>query len=257
MKRYVIFITVLLGVVIAAFGTIPTYTDENLNYRVTYKWGFIHKQAGSANFLLRKTPDYYTARLTARTQPWADRIFMVRDTLSGSMRLKDMAPLLYDKSTYEKDDIRHDVLHYTYSGNTVTAKSRCQRIEKTGEVITLDTVLVASAPATDMLSVYYLVRRLPFDNMKVGTIAKANLFSGKRIETLAVKYLGIEKIKLNGKVYECYKINFTFSSERLKDSSAPMWAWIQTSGPRVPVKLVGELPIGQIQVLWNDPNGKW
>lgn len=255
MKRLVIFLVAICAA-LTMLSAIPTYTDETLIYRVTYKWGFIQKQAGSANFILRKTPDYYTARLTARTQPWADRIFMVRDTLSGHMRLKDMAPLLYDKSTYEKDDIRHDVLHYNYSGNTVTAKSRCQRIEKNGEVFTLDTVLVAQAPATDMLSVYYLVRRLPFDSMKVGTVAKANLFSGKRIETLAVKYLGIEKVKLNGKVYECYKINFTFTSERLKESSAPMWAWIQTSGSRVPIKLVGELPIGQIQVLWNDPEGK-
>ncbi len=255
MKRLVIFLAVICSA-LSLMSSVPTYTDETLNYRVTYKWGFIQKQAGSANFILRKNPEYYSAKLTARTQPWADRIFMVRDTLSGRMRLGDMAPLLYDKATYEKDDIRHDVLHYTYSGNMVTAESHCERIERNGDVVTLDTVLVATAPATDMLSVYYLVRRLPFDTMKVGTVAKANIFSGKRIESLAVKYVGIEDVKLNGKVYKCYKINFTFTSERLKNSSAPMWAWIDVTGSRVPVKLVGELPIGQIQVLWNDPDGK-
>lgn len=256
MKRLALLLTILINFGLAARSSAPTYTDETLNYRVTYKWGFIQKQAGSANFLLRKNPEYFTAKLTARTQPWADRIFMVRDTLSGRMRLSDMAPLLYDKSTYEKDDVRHEILNYSYSGNMVTADSRCRRIERNGDVVALDTVLVAPAPATDMLSVYYLVRRLPFDTMKVGTVAKANIFSGKRIESLAVKYLGIEKVKLNGKIYECYKISFTFTSERMKNSSAPMWAWIETTGARVPVKLVGELPIGQIQVLWNDPDGK-
>lgn len=256
MKRLSLLIIILFSFGLTALSSVPTYTDETLNYRVTYKWGFIQKQAGSANFMLRKNPDCYTAKLTARTLPWADRIFMVRDTLSGRMRLSDMAPLLYDKSTYEKNDIRHDVLQYSYSGNTVRADSHCERIERNGDVIALDTVLVAEAPVTDMLSVYYLVRRLPFDNMKIGTVATANIFSGKRIELLAVKYVGIEKVKLNGKVYECYKINFTFTSERLKNSSAPMWAWIETTGARVPVKLVGELPIGQIQVLWNDPDGK-
>lgn len=256
MKRLVLLLTVLAAAV-TAYCSIPHYTDETLNYRVTYKWGFIQKQAGSANFLLRKTPEYYTAQLTARTQPWADRIFQVRDTLTGRMRLGDMAPLVYDKITHEKNDYRHDHLTYSYSGDTMTAKSRRLRYNKEGEPYYTDTTLVAKMPGTDMLSVYYLVRRLPFETMRIGTIAHASIFSGKRIENLAVKYLGKEVVKLNGKSYECYKINFTFSSERLKDSSAPMWAWIRTDGARIPVKLVGELPIGQIQVLWNDPDGKY
>ncbi|MBD5326185.1 MAG: DUF3108 domain-containing protein [Bacteroides sp.] len=256
MKRVALLIA-LLATVVVAFCAIPQYTDENLNYRVTYKWGFIQKQAGSANFLLKKTPDFYTATLTARTQPWADRIFQVRDTLTGRMRLGDMAPLLYVKSTHEKNDYRHDRLVYSYNGDTMTAKSHRLKYDKEGQPVYTDTTLVAKMPGTDMLSVYYLVRRLPFDDMKVGTIARASIFSGKKIENLAVKYLGIEKIKLNGKTYECYKINFSFSSERLKDSSAPMWAWIRTDGDRIPVKLIGELPIGQIQVLWNDPEGSY
>lgn len=254
MKRLVVLAVGLLTAV-AAYCSIPDYTDETLNYRVTYKWGPIHKQAGSANFMLRKTPEFYNAKLTARTQPWADHIFQVRDTLSGRMRLGDMAPLVYEKITHERNDYRHDHLTYSYDGDVMTARSHRLRYDKQGAPFYQDTTLVAKMPGTDMLSVYYLVRRLPFETMKIGTIAHASIFSGKKIENLAVKYLGKETIKLNGKSYECYKINFSFSSERLKNSSAPMWAWICTEGPRIPVKLVGELPIGQIQVLWNDPEG--
>lgn len=253
MRRLCILIALIAGVV-TAYCSAPQYTDEHLNYRVTYKWGFIQKQAGSARFVLKKHADYYSATLTARTQPWADRIFQVRDTLTGRMRLGDMAPLLYVKSTHESGDYRHDVIKYTYSGDMMTAHCQRFRENKKGESSVTDTTLVAKMPGTDMLSVYYLVRRLPFETMKEGTIARASIFSGKKIENLAVKYIGIETIKLNGKRYKCYKINFTFSSERMKDSSAPMWAWIRTDGERIPVKLIGELPIGQIQVLWNDPS---
>lgn len=255
MKKFCILFA-LLAAAITAYCSIPQYTDENLNYRVTYKWGIIQKQAGSARFVLKKHADYYSATLTARTQPWADRIFQVRDTLSGRMRLGDMAPLLYDKSTHEARDWRHDIIRYTYSGDMMTAHCKRFKENKKGEIVTTDTTLVAKMPGTDMLSVYYLVRRLPFETMKPGTIARASIFSGKKIEQLAVKYVGLEAVKLNGKRYVCYKINFTFSSERMKNSSAPMWAWIRTDGERIPVKLIGELPIGQIQVLWNDPNGK-
>jgi len=255
MKRLVSLLA-LIVCVISAFGKIPEYTNEDLSYRVTYKWGFIQKQAGSARFLLKKHPDRYSALLVARTQPWADRIFQVRDTLSGNMRLGDMAPTLYIKSTHEGGEYRHDVIKYTYSGDQMTAQCERFKIDKKGRQSVSDTTLMAELPGTDMLSVYYLVRRLPFDTMKVGTVARANIFSGKKIEHLAVKYLGIETIKLNSRKYHCYKINFTFSSERMKNSSAPMWAWIATEGQRIPVKLIGELPIGQIQVLYNDPESK-
>lgn len=238
---------------LSATATVPTYTNEQLNYRVTYKWGIIHKQAGSAQFTLTKHNDHYSAVLTARTQPWADRIFQVRDTLVGNMRLGDMAPTLYDKTTHEGNEYRHDVIKYTFTADSMIATCNRYKIDKKGRVTVTDTILSALQPGTDMLSVYYLVRRLPFDEMKTGTTAKATIFSGKKIEQLAVKYEGIETIKLNGRQYRCYKINFTFSSERMKNSSAPMWAWISTEGQRVPIKLIGELAIGQIQVLWNDP----
>lgn len=249
-------IILMAAAALLAKAAAPTYTDENLNYRVTYKWGFIQKQAGSANFMLRKTPQHYVAKLTARTQPWADHIFMVRDTIQGHMRLGDMAPLLYEKTTYEKNDYRHDLLRYTYVGRNIHASSHRIKYNKSKKPNYADTTFVAPMPGTDMLSVYYLVRRLPFETMKPGTVAKATIFSAQALEDLSVKYLGEEQVKLNGKVYDCYKIGFRFSSERLKDSSAPMWAWIEKTGQRIPVKLVGELAIGQIQVLWNDPKAK-
>lgn len=245
-----LFLIVCLSV-IAAIGRaeIPAFTNEQLSYRVTYKWGIIHKQAGSAKIILRKNADNYSAMLVARSQPWADRIFSVRDTLSGFMRLGDMSPLLYDKATHENGVYRHDVIKYTYSGNRITAKCERFRRNKKGETSVSDTILYAKSPGTDMLSVYYFVRRLPFYSMKPGTITRANIFSGKKIETLAVRYEGVESIQLDGKRYQCYKIHFSFSSERLKESSAPMSAWLRTDGSRIPVKLIGELPIGQIQVL--------
>lgn len=236
-------------IAVAAYAIVPTFTNEHLTYKVTYKWGLIHKQAGTAQITLRKQPGHYSAVLTARSQPWADRIFSVRDTLSGLMRLSDMSPLLYDKSTHEKGDYRHDVINYTYTGKSIVANCTRYKRTKKGEVTQSKNTHAATAPGTDMLSVYYFVRRLPFDKMKKGTITRANIFSGKKVENLSVRYMGRETITVDKKKYDCYKIHFTFSSERMKESSAPMTAWLSTDGTRIPVKLVGELPIGQIQVL--------
>lgn len=251
-KRLICFI-LFLAVGLGLSASVPTFGNENLSYRVTYKWGLIQKVAGSAGITLTKKSDGYHAILTARTQPWADKIFMVRDTLSGIMRLEDMSPLLYDKSTYEDKQYRHDIIKYTYHGNRAIANVERFKRNRNGKTETADTLMSALLPAVDMLSVYYFVRRLPFESMKKGTVSKANIFSGKKIEKLAVTYDGDERIDMNGKKYDCYKISFMFSSERIKNSSKPMKAWLLKTETRIPVKLEGELPIGKIQILYNEP----
>lgn len=251
-KRLICFI-LFLAVGLGLSASVPTFGNENLSYRVTYKWGLIQKVAGSAGITLTKKSDGYHAILTARTQPWADKIFMVRDTLSGIMRMEDMSPLLYDKSTYEDKQYRHDIIKYTYHGNRAIANVERFKRNRNGKTETADTLMSALLPAVDMLSVYYFVRRLPFESMKKGTVSKANIFSGKKIEKLAVTYDGDERIDMNGKKYDCYKISFMFSSERIKNSSKPMKAWLLKTETRIPVKLEGELPIGKIQILYNEP----
>ncbi len=239
----------------ACFGH-AQFANENLSFRVTYKWGIIHKEAGSANLKLTNTANGATAVLTCRTHPWADHIFMVRDTIVSKMRAKDMSPLHYDKSTHEEEQWRHDILNYHYSGQNVTAHAHRDKVDSDGVHTSFDKEHKAPAPAVDMVSVYYFVRQLPFAHMKPGTVTHANVFSAKTVEDLDVTYHGEERIKLNDRTYDCYKISFTFSSERFKNSSKPMKAWLLKSGTHIPVKLEGELTIGKIQVLYNEPKKK-
>ena len=56
-------------------------STEKLNYIVTYKWGLIHKDAGEVEIYKKPKGDGYELKLVAKTKPWADRIYKVRDTL--------------------------------------------------------------------------------------------------------------------------------------------------------------------------------
>lgn len=250
-------LTIIIAVMaFAASVRAITFGPEQLSYRVTYKWGLIQKVAGDAALKLTKdAKGGYNAVLTARTRPWADHIFFVRDTLRGHMLPVSMAPTLYDKNTHEGGDYRHDLIRYTYKNDVATARIERYKRKKNGKITRSDTVMSAREPAVDMLSVYYYVRMLPFEYWEPGHVDRSNIFSGAKIEQLAIKYCGKTKVKHDGKEWECYEIHFSFSSERMKNSSAPMKAWIRTDGTRIPIKLEGELPIGKIHVLWNDPEG--
>lgn len=249
----ILYLTIIICILGLSHAYAFTFDSETLSYRVTYKWGLIQKVAGDASVTLKKVPDGYNAVLTARTRPWADPIFSVRDTLTGHMLPESMLPTLYDKNTHEGGSYRHDLIRYTYRNDMAYASVERYKRNKKGVITRSDSTMSAKIPAVDMLSVYYYVRRLPFESMQPGDVNRSNIFSGAKIETLSITYCGKKVVKLDDCKWECYEIHFNFSSERMNNSSAPMKAWIRTDGTRIPVKLEGELPIGKIQVLWNNP----
>ena len=80
---YLLLTTVLLACGMARGAE---FNNEDLHYVISYKWGLIHKDAGDATLSLRRHGANYNLKLTAKTKPWADRIYKVRDTLLGTVQ---------------------------------------------------------------------------------------------------------------------------------------------------------------------------
>lgn len=231
-------------------GRTVGFGNESLNYRVTYKWGLIHKNAGRANLTINHIGNEYHVVLTARSDPWADRIYSVRDTLSGIINADDMSPLKYVKRTHEKGKFGHDEITYQYSAGMVRAFCTRFRQNKKGETSSSELELTSTPPAVDMLSVYYYIRGLDYTDMSVGHMTEVTVFSGKRKENLTLTYMGKEMVRLNETDYDCYKVAFSFTQDGRTKSSDSMTAWLRVDGTHIPIKVIGQLPVGKIHVLW-------
>lgn len=106
----------------------------------------------------------------------------------------------------------------------------------------------ASGPVFDMLTVFYYLRQLDYEGMAKDSILTATVFSGKEKETVSIRYLGKEMIKLKDKTQrEAYRIKFSFSRSGGKKSSEDMETWISTDSSHTPLYLVGKLPVGEIR----------
>lgn len=223
--------------------------DEDLNYMILYKWGLVNKDAASAVLSLRSDGDHYYARLSARTLPWADKIFMVRDTLKSTMLREGCLPQLYTKISHEGSSYRRDVVRYERDGDKVTGYAERWKSKDNGPVTTSETVLHATGRTVDMLSVFYYLRTLDFSSMSPGTVVNMNVFSGKSVEQLSVRYDGIEDIKLGKYKWRTYHLSFTFTQDG-KVSSDAMDTWISTDPSRIPVQLEGQLPLGKVRAYF-------
>ncbi len=225
--------------------------NETIKYKVIYKWGLVHKQAGTATLKLTRSGGKYNAIAIGRSASWADKIYKLRDTLRTTMNVADYTPSRYEYIAHEDGKYSHDVVTFTKSGNTVTGQCTRTRKPKGATAATTEKrELKADGITVDMLSSFYYLRALDFNNMKPGEKKTINIFSGKRKELLTFTYFGVEKLKIDSKTYDTYKVTFSFTSDGKKKSSEPIQAWVSTDSRRVPLKLIGKLKIGQVQCIY-------
>lgn len=225
--------------------------NETLKYKVIYKWGLVHKQAGTARLLLNRSGNFYSASAFARSDPWADGIYKLRDTMRTTMHAADFSPTRYEYIAHEDGKYSHDIVTFSRSGNSVTGHcSRTRKPKGETKATTKKITLQANGTTVDMLSSFYYLRSLDFQHMKPGDKKVINIFSGKRKELLTFTYSGTQNLKLDGKTYSTYKVTFTFTSDGKKKTSEPIQAWVSTDARRIPLKLIGKLKIGQVQCLY-------
>lgn len=261
MKKYFILLLIIPFVCFSGFDASANTTHEKaympngaetLHYKVIYKWGLINKVAGSATLTLRPRHDGgFTTTLTAASAPWADKFYMVRDTLRGHLSPGEWKPVFYEKIAWEGDEHKHDKVTYFRSGDNVTAS--CVRMvwDKKGKLkIDEKRELEATGTTVDMLTSFFYMRSLPYQDWKPGMSVSVNLFSGKQKETLTIKYHGLESVDIDGVSRECFHITFIFTSKGGKKSSDDMDAWISADSNRIPLKLEGKLPVGKVHCLY-------
>lgn len=231
-------------------GANVPYANESLHYVISYKWGLIHKDAGEAVLSSRINNGNYIFTLTARTKPWADKVFMVRDTLISTVRAKDFKALSYVKSSHEGGRFARDVISFNYKGDNITGKCSRHR-EKKGEVADNTRSLSAAGATFDMLSVFYYLRSLPASSLTKGAVTKVNIFSGSKSEILTIKGEGLETVTMRDKTRRrAYKIRFNFTTGGKKKSSDDIECWISEDSKRIPLLLVGSLPLGQVKCYY-------
>lgn len=223
------------------------FPNEILHYVITYKWGVVQKDAGQATLSLRNAGGKYHVTLTARTLPWADKVFQVRDTLRATILPDPFRPLRYEKITHEGGKYSRDIIDFTYSGPKTTAHVNRLKV-RDGKQKRSAKSFVATQEAFDMLSIFYYLRTVNYSTIAKGHSIRKIIFSGSKSETITIRNLGRETIRMrNGTKTEAYHIRFNFTSDGGKKSSDDMDTWISATAPYIPYRLEGNLPVGKVK----------
>lgn len=236
----------VVGLVVSPAVNALTITNETLNYQVVFHWGVVWKHAADATLTTTKTASGYSSRLTGKTRSWADKVYTVRDTLKCTMT-SAFRPIKYERLAHEGSYYAHDIVKFTNYGASTSAQ--CTRYRKNKPTANL--TLNANGVAYDMLSVFFMLRNIDFSKMKSGNIYSTWIFSGKEKEILTVRYVGIEPLQLRDKSrHQAFHIKLKFTQDNGKKSSDDIDAYISTGAQRIPLMVVGKLPVGEIKCYY-------
>ena len=245
MKRLLTTVLLLVAMVLPQQAIGRDFSNETLNYEIVYHWGMIWKHAADATLNIHKAGNGYKAQLTGKTRSWADKVYPVRDTLKCTLDA-NLKPLVYEKLTHEKDYYARDVVKFSYNYSHTNA--HCTRYRKSGTT-TID--LSAKAQAYDMLSVFYMLRNLNYDELARNKNYTTVIFSGKEKEYLTINYKGVESIKMrDNSKRQAHCITFRFTQKGGKQSSDNITVWMSTDDSRIPLLLVGKLPVGEVKCYY-------
>lgn len=242
-------IAMALAIVSLNFATAGVkFDNETLKYKVMYKWGLISKVAGYATLDLRTGGSDYKASLVAKSAPWADKLYPLRDTLFSTISPQTLMPSSYTYIAHENGKYVKDVVKFYRSGNSFTGKVSRVKRNKKGEWDRGEATLQANGATVDLLSLFFYIRSIDFPAMAVGSSKTVNCFSGKKSETVTVTYKGLTTIDIDDKKQSAFNVAFRFTQNG-KTSSSPINAWITTDARRIPLQVEGSLPVGKIRVV--------
>ena len=228
-------------------------SGETLLYRIYFKWGFIWKEAANGELFAERSvyegKDVYKMSLACKTLNFVDKIMPVRDTLNAITTL-DVQPLFYSKITNEGSYRGKDFLKYRYDGGKFGGDVRIVRENKADK---LSSVFSELQPY-DMLSVFYYLRYMNLKEFEMYETVDIPIITKDRLTMMRVKFMGQTIAKLhNGKEYPSYKIYISFPNDKnLDEQDHPIEVWMSNDDRKIPIRMVGKLPIGSLQAEWDD-----
>lgn len=227
-------------------------SGETLHYDIFYHWGIIWKKAARGTLHLKEAcyrgQDAYHMNLACKTLSFADKIMRVRDTLNA-YTTRGVLPLHYEKISNEGSYWGKDVLDYIYRSNKTGGKVEIFRRNRP----TRDTINWIPTHGYDMLSVFYYLRTLDYNNFKLFHTIALPIFTGRKVITMNVKYMGKTIVTLrNKKQWHAYRFNLSFvNDDNLKDEDPPIEVWMSNDKRKIPLKVEGKLPLGSLQAEYS------
>ena len=107
----------------------------------------------------------------------------------------------------------------------------------------------------DVVSALYLSRTFDFGNMRPGQLTQLQNFYKDSSYTLAVRFLGFQKVSVDAGTFDCFLIEPLIKEGGLFKSEGRILIWLSNDERRIPVKVSTKVVVGSIEAELREYSG--
>jgi len=219
---------------------------ERLTYSAVYNWGFIWINAGKVEFKVSKTTyhdqDVYHFNSFGTSVPSYDWLFKVRDYFQSYARTDNLAPLFFDRNTFEGGYSVHNKFTFNYTDSLIYTKT--QNSDKPYSEDTLE----LKKDVYDVISGVYYIRNLDFDKYQVNDTIPVRMIIDNEIFDLYVRYLGREILKTHDKrKFRTIKFSALLVEGTIFKGGEDLIVWVSDDLNRIPILVEAKILIGSVK----------
>lgn len=250
MKRLYILLTLVLGSYLwttaqsLPYLASPTYKEgEKLVYKLRY--GFMSAATGTLKVEKSKTrfanPNTFHLSAFGQTSGAFSVFYTVKNQYDSYIDGDNFLPYLYTEDIHEGNYTRTENAVFDHKNKSVTGRK--------------GTFKSPNSQFFDLLSAYYFSRNLDLSSLNKNDSFKITYFLNDEVAQLAVKYIGVEKIKTSLGTIECIKLSPEIKPGRIFKKNSQLYLWVTNDGNRIPVKAQVEILIGSITMELVEASG--
>ena len=229
----------------AVFGQkadLPYVDGESLTYVVKYKWGAINTDVGEAVTNLSYADGMFHSVITGKTYKFYDIVFKVREHFESKFYEDPIRPHYFYRNTLEGKYRIKNTFHFDKDTNLIRAT--IQKYDRTP----VDSLLVGTGDTYDIPSLFYKVRTLDFDNIKVGEKQPISFAIDDDVYNFYYILLGREEKKIKGLgTFRTLKFAVRLVAGSVFTGKDDMFVWVTDDQNKVPLLFESPILVGKVQ----------
>ena len=228
----------------------PFYRGEKIEYHL-YVAGV---RIAKANATLSKSFRSYAGKqvyhitLEGRTMGFLDVLIKVRDTWESYYDTTTYTPLYFSRRIREGGCRKYERTFFSYTNNKATVRTyESQKFKKVKQ----ERHFALKPNTQDLLTSYYHLRLLNFNNLAAGDTVRINSFYEDSLYIFQIRYLGKERIKSSLGTFSSHVMSPIIPDNSLFEGENAVKLWISDDNNKIPLLLNVEMRnkmIGSVRV---------
>lgn len=243
MKRYFLLFWMLFfcDILFAQQANVPYKAGESLTYVMNYKWGSVDTDVGEAVTLLAYTDGMFHSIIKGKTYKFYDMFFKVREHFESKFAEYPVRPNYFYRDSQEGKYRMRNTFYFNESDYKV--KAWIQRQETPAK----DTVLVGSAHTFDLVSLFYNVRNINFNQIPMGVEQPISFAIDDDVYNFYYIYKGKEVKKIPGiGTFRTLKFSVKLVAGSVFTGKEEMTIWVTDDENKVPLLFETPVLVGKV-----------